>query len=560
MGPSRPLSRPVAGRPLVRTGLVGTAALAVVLASAVPSQAAVTAGPAITLRGSSSATSTDGASVTVARPAGTTAGDVLVARVANRGDVSAALTGDGWTLAGSTQSAALLKAVVLTRVATASEPASYTFEVSEPTNLVASVSAFDNVDTRDPVDHYAGKVNGNLNLFGTPAVVSTVGNTMAVWFGTQLFSGDDCDAAAITPPSGTTPVLDDCLAAGSGLSYDVAYRQLGAAASRSGWTGRSDALRTNVSQVLTLRPASAVQVADRYVAASTDVGKLWDGYDLLGQKDTLLGDDELHEPSGLAASRVNPDVAYVHSESDVEGMVAVSTRTARVVGRYDVAIPQQWDWEDVATGPCPSGSCVFAGDIGRSNGKPNPPSTFAVYRVAEPDLAAGETSGTLTGDWFRFRYPDAPHNAEALMVHPVTGRIYVITKEADGRSGVYAFPTTLPAPSATTVTTLTQVATLDLPAWAGDPEDTHAATWFAQVTAAAIHPAGNRFLVRTPGMVYEYRGSSFESALAADPVALTAPTGEGQGEAIDYAADGSAYYTLGEREAPPFTLKRVDRR
>jgi hypothetical protein len=304
------------------------------------------------------------------------------------------------------------------------------------------------------------------------------------------------------------------------------------------------------------------EVANRYVGASVDIGKLWDGYTDTGAHDTDLPDTELHEPSGLAASRVNPDVAYVHSESDVEGMVAVDTDNARVVGRYDVAIPDQWDWEDIATGPCPTGSCIFAGDIGRSNGKPNPPSTFAVYRVPEPDLAAGKTSGTLTGDWFRFRYPDAPHNAEALMVHPVSGRIYVITKEESGVSGVYAFPTTLPAPSASTVTTLTKVATLHLPTWAGNPDDTFDATWYGQVTAAAIHPAANRFLVRTPSMVYEYRGTtggSFDTALAATPVALTAPTGEGQGEAIDYAPDGSAYYTLSERPAPPFTLKRVDR-
>jgi hypothetical protein len=43
-------------------------------------------------------------------------------------------------------------------------------------------------------------------------------------------------------------------------------------------------------------------------------------------------------------------------------------------------------------------------------------------------------------------------------------------------------------------------------------------------------------------------------------VALTAPAHEGQGEAVDYRPDGSAYYTVGEEAAAPFTLKRVDRR
>lgn len=547
--------------PLVATAVTATA----LTGTALPAHSAtVTSGPAIVLHGSTSASSTGATSVEVAAPASAAAGDLLVARVANRGDVSAKLTGSGWTEAGMTHSSAMVKSVVLTRVATADEPDSYTFDSSVDSPLVASISAFDNVDTKDPVDTYVGKVNGQLSTFTTPTVTTTVGNAVAVWFGTQLSAGTDCSDVRITPPSAFTEVVDSCLpATASGLAMETAYDQLGAAASRSGLAGSSDADKTNVTQVLTLRPAATVEVADRYVSASVNVGKLWNGYDDDGTKDTALPDSELHEPSGLAASRVNPDVQYAHSESDVEGMVAVSTSDARIVGRYDVAIPDQWDWEDIATGPCPTGSCIFAGDIGQSNGKPNPPSTFAVYRVPEPDIAAGKTTGTLTGDWFRFRYPDAPHNAEALMVHPVTGRIYVITKEESGVSGVYAFPTTLPAPSDTTVTTLTKVATLHVPTWTGDPTDTQAATWYAQVSAAAIHPTANRFLIRTPYMVWEYRGTtggSFDTALAATPVALTSPSGEGQGEAIEYSPDGSAYYTLGEREAPPFTLKRVDRR
>ena len=82
------------------------------------------------------------------------------------------------------------------------------------------------------------------------------------------------------------------------------------------------------------------------------------------------------------------------------------------------------------------------------------------------------------------------------------------------------------------------------------------------MSAAAIHPSADRFLIRTPYMVYEYRapaGGSFESAFTGTRVTLTAPSSEGQGEAIDYAPDGSGYYTLGEEKAPPYLLKRVDR-
>ncbi len=533
------------------------AAAALVLSTAVLGQGA-TAEPGIAVRGTSSAINPEGTSVTVAKPPGVAPGDVLVARVANRGNVQAALSGDGWKAVGATSSAVMLKSVVLTRVATGDEPSSYVFDVSARSPLVASITAFDGVDAFDPVDVFSGKVNGFSDTFRTAPVTPGVGNAVAVWFGTQLFSGADCEDSRIDQPSGFAEILDRCLPRQDGLVMDTAHRQLGAGGVHAVWTGASGQERTNVVQAITLRPAAKVQAPNRFAGSSVSVGQLWDGLDEDGQRNTALPNARLHEPSGLAASRVNPDVQYVHSESNVHGMVAVSTRNAQVLGRYDVAIPQQWDWEDIATGPCPAGSCVYAGDIGRVNGKPNPPSTFAVYRVAEPDLAAGETSGRLTGDWFRFRYPDGAHNAEALMVHPVTGKIYVITKDAD-QADVYTFPSPLPAPSATTVTTLTKVATLQRPPWDGQGNQGR----YAEVTAASIHPGANRILVRTPYMVWEYRGTpggSFDSALDAAPVALTAPAHEGQGESVEYAADGSAYYTLGEREVPPFTLRRVDRR
>ena len=733
----------------------------------------------------SRATATHASTVQVPAPSGTSAGDLLLARVANRGDVTATMTSDGWSPVGSTHSAGLLKATVLYKVVGADEPRSYRFDVSSKGSLLVTVSAFSGVDPAQPVDTFAGMVNGNSSSLRTPPVKASDAD-LVVWFGTQLWSETDCPDSAVTPPAGFTETADGCLPVeADGLSYDVAYRQLAAAGTYAGWTGSSDVAATNVAQAVALRPAGSVTaaiahratttaevadaaavtlpvpsstqpgdvllvrvanrnhpssdlsaprgwtlvrhdhsaysvgswvyvrvatadepkswtfgiddrqtlvgslsayagvdvgdpvdtsssrtngssvafvsapvtpttpgsiavwfgvqaedasacpaavglpdgfidrggrcepgvgdgllsaVADRslpdagasevfrgsstlattnltqvvvlrpagagssasapapaqgtgYADHSVDVGELWTPRPN-GSHQTAFPDKVLHEPSGLASSRVNKGVVYVDSESDVHGMVAVSTTDAEVVGEYDVPIPQQWDWEDIATGPCPTGSCIFAGDIGLYNGKPNPPSTFSVYRVPEPDLAAGKTSGTLTGDWFRFRYPDGPHNAEALMVHPTTGAVYVVTKEQSGLSGVYTFPNPMPAPSATTVTTLTKLTTLHVPVWTGDPGATSQATWYAQVSAGAIHPAGDRFILRTPYQVLEYRapaGQPFESAFDADPVRVTAPTGEGQGEAIDYAADGSAYFTLSEEPAPPFVLKRVDR-
>ena len=520
------------------------------------------AGPAIEHRGTTGAAA-DGRALTLDVPPGTEAGDVLLASVAGRNHVGDAVEApSGWTLVREDHSSYQISSSVFVHGVVTDDPASWTFRVGSSQTLVGSLSGYSGVDPARPVDASAGRINGASTALTAPVLTTSADHDQAVWFGTQALNVGSCPSVLLTAPSTLTERSSRCVPTlGRGLLVSVADGALGADGAERGLDGRAAGPVTNAAQLVALRAAQPVSVADAYVGASVDVGKLWRDTD--EGRSTDLPPTVLDQPSGVAVSRRNDEVAYVHSEKDNHGMVAVSTRDAEVVGTYSVPIPDQWDWEDIATGPCPTGSCIFAGDIGPDNGKPNPPSTFAVYRVPEPDLADGERSGTLEGDWFRFRYPDAPHNAEALMVHPTTGQIYVITKVQDGESGVYTFPSPLPEPSADTVTTLTKVATLHVPRWTGDPANTQAATWYAQVSAAAIHPAGDRFVLRTPYAVWEYRAApdaDFASAFAATPVALTAPTGEGQGEAIDYAPDGSAYYTISEAPNPPFTLKRIDRR
>jgi len=76
-------------------------------------------------------------------------------------------------------------------------------------------------------------------------------------------------------------------------------------------------------------------------------------------------------------------------------------------------------------GPCPSGSCIFVGDIGDNKLER---SSYGIYRVTEPSITSS-VEGTVAFDYFPFAYDDGPHNAEALVVDPVTGRVYVVLKE-----------------------------------------------------------------------------------------------------------------------------------
>lgn len=506
--------------------------------SSTPSQA-----QALTTIGYRSSTTASGKTITalaIAKPAGTVQGDVLLARVINRNNVAAVLTPpSGWTVLRSDQSASQIKAWVLYKVASASEPASYTFTIDLASYLAGSISAFSGVDTANPIDAQSGQKNGLTSAFNTPAITTTSANGLAVWFGSQIWTGAACPDSPIVPPAGFTEAFETCLVSSStGLIYDAAYLALGGAGTQPAFNGSSPYAETNIAQVVALRAAGAptCSVGDTYASTYTTVGTV--------QATAIV------EPSGLAASRLTPGVLYVHNE-DTTAIVAISTANASTLGTFNVANVTPADWEDVATGPCPAGKCIYMGDIGRVSANfPTPPSTFAVYRIPEPNLGAGQTGGDLTAEKFPFQYPDTPKDAEALMVHPITGDIYVITKSGTGLSKVYKFPQPLPAPG--TMSTLVFVSNLQLP--------TTTDVNFSYTTAAAIHPCAERFLLRTYRTVYEFRapaGSGFEAAFAATPVTLT-DTVEGQGEAIEYEANGASYFTMSESPSP-FKLKRVVR-
>jgi hypothetical protein len=503
-------------------------------------EARVQALTAISYRSSATASGKSITALAIGKPAGTAPGDVLLARLINRNNVGAVATAPaGWTLLRSDQSASQLKAWVFYKAAGAAEPASYTFTLDVASYMAGSISAFSGADVANPIDTHSGQKNGLTTSFNTPAITTSASEGMAVWFGAQIWTGAACPASPIVPPAGFTEAFETCLVSSStGVIYDAAYKGLGAAGPQPAFNGSSPYAETNIAQVVALRPAAAptCTVGDTYASTYATVG--------------TVASTAIVEPSGLAASRVTPGVLYVHNE-DTPAVVAISTADASTKGTFTVANVTPADWEDVATGPCPAGSCIYMGDIGRSSANfPTPPSTFAVYRMQEPDIGAGQTSGSLTAEKFPFQYPDTPKDAESIMVHPSTGDIYVITKSSTGLSKVYKFPQPLPAPG--TMSTLVFVSNLQLP--------TSTDVNFSYATAAAIHPCANRFLLRTYRTVYEFRaapGGAFETAFAATPVALT-DTAEGQGEAIEYAADGSAYFTMSESPSP-FRLKCVSR-
>jgi hypothetical protein len=132
----------------------------------------------------------------------------------------------------------------------------------------------------------------------------------------------------------------------------------------------------------------------------------------------LLG--KLPEASGLTLSRRSPNLLWSMNDSDDPTVIALST-TGEVKGRVRVTGAAVRDWEALAVGPCPAGSCLYVGDIGDDGAKRM---QVTVYRVPEP---GADDAATAPAEAFVFAYPDKAHDAESLFV---TGdqSLFIITK------------------------------------------------------------------------------------------------------------------------------------
>ncbi|MGB9178312.1 MAG: hypothetical protein WCB68_03615 [Pyrinomonadaceae bacterium] len=195
-----------------------------------------------------------------------------------------------------------------------------------------------------------------------------------------------------------------------------------------------------------------------------------------------LEDTEIDESSGIVASRRNPDLFWTHNDSGDGPFIYAFDRRGRNRGVWRVGGAEAYDWEDIAAGPGPQKgqSYLYLGDIG-DNGLRR--EQIIVYRVAEPLIASTDAANTKksphlteTSEAIRLKYPDGKHDAEALLVHPTTGDLYVITKGTATNSGIYKATAPL---SNTNITTLTRIAQVRTPSVFG-----------GLITGADISPDG----------------------------------------------------------------------
>lgn len=262
----------------------------------------------------------------------------------------------------------------------------------------------------------------------------------------------------------------------------------------------------------------------------------------------------INECSGMADSRRNPGIFWINNDSGDGAYLYAVNRQGATKGVFLVRNASANDWEDIAYGPGPDGkgNYLYIGDIGDNSRRRT---DVTIYRIKEPKV--GTNVGTkdvplLTEEPTirrTFRYPDGPHNAEALLVHPKTGIIYIVTKEESGVSGVYKFPAE--PEEWWEQNTLSRVGTVTI---TGEKHP------FADlITAGDISPDGKKVILQSYLRAYELRlpgtAKDFDEIWKTKPNQIPLPA-LAQGESICYSVDGKSIFTSSEKApAPLYELK-----
>ncbi len=131
------------------------------------------------------------------------------------------------------------------------------------------------------------------------------------------------------------------------------------------------------------------------------------------------------ESSGIVASVKSPGVYFVVDDGTGVDQIQALRSDGSLVGAVAVSGMSAENAEAMAAGSCGevAGKCFYIGDIGDNGLKRD---HITVYRLAEPSLSP-LPSGPVAADAWDYRYPDGPHNAEAMVV-ATDGSVLVITK------------------------------------------------------------------------------------------------------------------------------------
>jgi hypothetical protein len=246
------------------------------------------------------------------------------------------------------------------------------------------------------------------------------------------------------------------------------------------------------------------------------------------EKVALIGEKFIEETSGMAVSRKNPSWIYVHNDSGGEPEVYILDTLGTYLATLQIEGVENRDWEDLAMGPGPldGENYLYIGDIGDNFGKEK---ELIIYRIQEPDQL--ERKMTAKPEIIKLKYPDGPKDSETLLVDPISGDLFVLTKR-ESKNTLYKASKDLLIDG--NMVELEKV--LQLPVTLSVGGD--------------ISADGSQVLIKNYWVIYYWvrmEGETLAETLSRKAVLLPYEP-EPQGEAIAFEPEGETYFTLSEKK------------
>ena len=247
--------------------------------------------------------------------------------------------------------------------------------------------------------------------------------------------------------------------------------------------------------------------------------------------------DGLEESSGVAESRIRRGIYWTHNDSGHGPHLYPISIDGRELGKVKVEGATDGDWEDIASGRCPTGTgnCLYIADTGdnsrgddggkEGDGKGAGKHTVRLVVVPEPAIGAR----TVQGREYRATFPGKRTDIEALALLP-DGSIYLVSKGIRNEVELFRWPTPLVEGQTATLERIRRLA----------PE---AAEIGDRVTGASASPDGRWVAVRTYAALAFYRTADLLGNGGPVSQLDLEPLGEPQGEAVSLADDGTVVLT-----------------
>lgn len=244
----------------------------------------------------------------------------------------------------------------------------------------------------------------------------------------------------------------------------------------------------------------------------------------------MLNNGTINEASGMAMSLENPHGFWTHNDSGDKSRIFLVDTFARYQMTVNFTNATNRDWEDIAVSKDPLNGHhrIFIGDIGDNNAIHK---YSTIYIVKEPKITTGIDTTIDIIQKITYKYEDGSRDAESLMVDPITGDIYIVSKrEANVNLYQIQYPYA-------TVDTIIAKKVLTLP--------------YSQIVAGDISQDGTEILLKSYKKVWYWsrkKEMSVASALSQSPYETTYIS-EPQGESVCWAPDAKGFYTISE-ESP----------